>query len=196
MKTVLAQTKFAASWSMFFRLLSRARAARRRFAARRPPGRPRIAGGTPTLLRRLRRFAGGTPTPRRYGDSQAGRLRYGDYGDSQAGRLRYEAWSGGRCDEGRVAGKFPRMYEPRHAAAVEAEDIDPALAEIDESILIDEGRCMARSYRTPGYMAMWLVAAGILQFYDEEGRMLATIDLFASLRPQRMAASLSGSDVG
>ncbi len=123
-----------------------------------------------------------------YGDSQAGRLRYGDYGDSQAGRLRYEAWSGGRCDESRVAGKFPRMYEPRHAAAVEAEDIDPALAEIDESILIDEGRYVARSYRTPGYMAMWLVAAGILQFYDEEGRMLATIDLFASLRPQRMAA--------
>ena len=109
--------------------------------------------------------------------------------ESQAGRLRYEAWGGGRCDGSRVAGRFPRVYEPRRAAAaVEAEDIDPALAEIDESILIDEGRYVARSYRTPGYMAMWLVAAGILQFYDEEGRMLATIDLFASLRPQRMAA--------
>ena len=37
-------------------------------------------------------------------------------------------------------------------------------------------------------MAMWLVAAGIVQFYDARGRMLATIELFESLRPQRMAA--------
>jgi hypothetical protein len=37
-------------------------------------------------------------------------------------------------------------------------------------------------------MAMWLVAAGIVQFYDDRGRMLATINLFETLRPKRMAA--------
>ena len=29
--------------------------------------------------------------------------------------------------------------------------------ELDETILIDEGRLVARSYRTEGYLAMWLV---------------------------------------
>jgi hypothetical protein len=61
-------------------------------------------------------------------------------------------------------------------------------AEIDETILIDQGRYMARSYRCEHYLAMWLVAVGLVQFYDDRGRMLATINLFQSLRPQRMAA--------
>ena len=60
--------------------------------------------------------------------------------------------------------------------------------EIDETILIDQGRYVARSYRTQGYLAMWLVAVGIVQFYDDLGRMLATVNLFESLRPERMAA--------
>ena len=48
---------------------------------------------------------------------------------------------------------------------------------------------MARSYRIEGYLAMWgSVAVGILQFYDDCGRMLATINLFEALRPQRLAA--------
>jgi hypothetical protein len=57
-----------------------------------------------------------------------------------------------------------------------------------ESILIDAGRYVARSYRSDDYLAMWLVEVGIVQFYDAEGEMLATINLFESLRPQRMAA--------
>ncbi len=60
--------------------------------------------------------------------------------------------------------------------------------EIDETILIDQGRYVARSYRTEGYLAMWLVPVGIVQFYDDLGRMLATVNLHESLRPQRMAA--------
>ena len=61
-------------------------------------------------------------------------------------------------------------------------------AEIDETILIDQGRYTARSYRTERHLAMWLVAVGLVQFYDDRGRMLGTINLFQSLRPQRMAA--------
>ena len=62
------------------------------------------------------------------------------------------------------------------------------LDEIDETILIDQGRYVARSYRMGKYLAMWLVEVGIVQFYDDQGEMLATINLFQSLRPQRIAA--------
>ncbi|MEI8373744.1 MAG: hypothetical protein WCJ35_13030 [Planctomycetota bacterium] len=109
------------------------------------------------------------------------------YGGLLSGRLRFEerkSIAGMRCNERGLAGKFPRLYCP----AEEDEDIDPVLPEIDETILIDQGQYVARSYRMEGYMAMWLVPVGLVQFYDDEGRMLATISLFESLRPQRMAA--------
>ena len=77
---------------------------------------------------------------------------------------------------------FPRLFQPREEGPP---GDDPR---IEETIHIDGGRYVARSYRTPGYMAMWLVAVGIVQFYDERGRMLSTINLFETLRPQRMAA--------
>jgi hypothetical protein len=60
--------------------------------------------------------------------------------------------------------------------------------DLKETILIDQGKCMARSYRLYGYMAMWLVDTGILQFYDAEGNMLRTVNLFEQLLPQREAA--------
>lgn len=60
--------------------------------------------------------------------------------------------------------------------------------EIDETILIDQGRYVARSYRLGGYLAMWLVGVGIVQFYDDCGEMLTTVNLFRALKPQRMAA--------
>ena len=117
--------------------------------------------------------ASGSPGGLRgYENSQAECLRHEE---SQAGRLGYERET------------FPRLYEPERFAPAE-EDNNPVLPEIDETILIDQGRYVARSYRTEGYMAMWLVAVGIVQFYDDTGRMLATINLFESLRPQRMAA--------
>ena len=33
--------------------------------------------------------------------------------------------------------------------------------DLKETILIDEGKCMARSYRLYGYMAMWLVESTV-----------------------------------
>lgn len=109
------------------------------------------------------------------------------YGELPSGRLRFEerkSIAGMRCNDGGLVGKFPRLYRPEE----EDEEIDPVLPEIDENILIDRGQYVARSYRMEGYMAMWLVPVGLVQFYDDEGRMLATISLFESLRPQRMAA--------
>jgi hypothetical protein len=60
--------------------------------------------------------------------------------------------------------------------------------DIDETILIDDGRYSARTYEADGYMAMWLLDIGIVQFYDADGSMLRTVNLFEELEPQRMAA--------
>jgi len=96
------------------------------------------------------------------------------------------AGTGVPCAADRFADRFPRIYEPWEDAC--GEDSGQNSSEIKETILIDQGRYVARSYCIEGYLAMWLVAVGILQFYDNCGRMLATINLFESLRPQRAAA--------
>ena len=64
----------------------------------------------------------------------------------------------------------------------------PPGSEPEETVLIDAGHYVARSYRTEAYLAMWLVSVGILQFYAADGEMLSTINLLESLHPQRMAA--------
>jgi hypothetical protein len=63
-----------------------------------------------------------------------------------------------------------------------------AKSDLNETILIDEGRCVGRSYRAEGLMAMWMVEVGLVQFYDAEGNMLQTVNLFEGIEPQRMAA--------
>ena len=63
-----------------------------------------------------------------------------------------------------------------------------SLADLDEKLLIDEGRCAARSYAAGGLMAMWLVEVGIVQFYDAEGKMLRTVSLLDESGGRRMAA--------
>jgi hypothetical protein len=85
----------------------------------------------------------------------------------------------------------PRPEEVRHLVAETLRDLGAAVNDwwdLDESILIDAGRYVARSYRTDGYLAMWLTDVGIVQFYNADGDMLATLNLFESLQPQRMAA--------
>ena len=64
----------------------------------------------------------------------------------------------------------------------------PTLFDLEETILIDDGRYTARSYRVAGYMAMWLLEVGIMQFYDAEGNMLATVNLLKELEPVKIAA--------
>ncbi len=64
------------------------------------------------------------------------------------------------------------------------EDLD----DLCENILIDDGRYVARSYRVGEMMAMWLVSVGLVQFYDADGNLLLTVNLFEQLHPQRMAA--------
>jgi len=66
-------------------------------------------------------------------------------------------------------------------------ELDSAM-DVDETIRLDAGKCVSRTYRCDGHMAMWLVEVGILQFYDEQGNMLRTVNLFQQYRPVRMAA--------
>jgi len=63
-----------------------------------------------------------------------------------------------------------------------------SLFDLEETIRIDRGRCVARSYRVDRLMAMWLIGIGIVQFYDADGNMLATVNLLEKAVPQRMVA--------
>jgi hypothetical protein len=68
-------------------------------------------------------------------------------------------------------------------------DVDEdALADLDERIVLDGGRYVARSYRIDNYLAMWMIDVGLVQFYDDAGNMLRTVNLFEEIEPQRMAA--------
>jgi len=67
---------------------------------------------------------------------------------------------------------------------VDAVDVD----DLQENIRIDRGRCVARCYRVAEMFAMWLIDVGVLQFYDADGEMLHTVNLFTELQPQRAAA--------
>ena len=68
-------------------------------------------------------------------------------------------------------------------------DVDEdALVDLDERIVLDEGRYVARSYRVDDLLAMWMIDVGLVQFYDNTGNMLRTVNLFEEIEPQRMAA--------
>lgn len=65
-----------------------------------------------------------------------------------------------------------------------------SLAELSETVMVDEGHMRARSYRVSNLMAMWLIDVGLLQFYDDEGNMLRRANLLMKLEPvdNRVAA--------
>ena len=65
---------------------------------------------------------------------------------------------------------------------------EDSLSDLDERIMLDEGKYVARSYRIDGFMAMWMIDAGLIQFYDADGNMLRTINLFEEVLPRRLAA--------
>ena len=69
-----------------------------------------------------------------------------------------------------------RYFLELGAAAVE-------VADVQENIRIDRGRCVARCYRVAEMFAMWLIDVGVLQFYDADGEMLHTVNLFTELQP-------------
>ena len=63
------------------------------------------------------------------------------------------------------------------------------MAQLNETLLIDGGRFVARSYRARGLAAMWLLAVGIVQFYDRDGNMLRSVNLSQRTPPLRLVPS-------
>lgn len=61
------------------------------------------------------------------------------------------------------------------------------LTDLSETILIDRGRYTARTYRSGGLFAMWMVDVGLLQFYDSAGELLRSVNLFDELQSLRRA---------
>ncbi len=85
----------------------------------------------------------------------------------------------------------PRPFEVRELVLRIFRDLgvsSRSLLDIDETILIENGDYVARTYRLDGMMAMWFVAGGVVQFYDAAGNMLRTINLFEELEPEKIAA--------
>ena len=85
----------------------------------------------------------------------------------------------------------PLPYEVRELVVQTFEDYNVVIEnpwDLDETILIHEGRYSARTYEAEGHMAMWLLDIGVVQFYDADGNMLRTVNLLEELEPQRMAA--------
>ncbi len=64
----------------------------------------------------------------------------------------------------------------------------PSLFGVKETLFVNRGTCLARSYRAGGLKAVWHVDEGILRFHDAQGNTLRTINLFEELVPQAMAA--------
>lgn len=60
--------------------------------------------------------------------------------------------------------------------------------DLNETILIDSGKYVARTYRADGFHAMWLIESGIVQFYDAEGNLLRTLSLNPPTLARRAAA--------
>lgn len=62
------------------------------------------------------------------------------------------------------------------------------LDDIVETIRIGEGCCRCRCYAIDGFSAVWQVADGIVEFFDDQQRLLRRVNLFKKVRPMRMAA--------
>ncbi len=60
--------------------------------------------------------------------------------------------------------------------------------EISETIRIEAGKVIARTFRTDDHMAMWFIEIGVVQFYDIDGNMLRTVNLLEEMDPVRAAA--------
>ena len=64
----------------------------------------------------------------------------------------------------------------------------PSLFGLKETMFVDGGRCLARSYRVETLQAVWDIDEGIIRFVDSAGHVLRTVNLLEEVMPQLMAA--------
>ncbi len=60
--------------------------------------------------------------------------------------------------------------------------------EIQETILVDSGNLMARTYLADDYQAVWLLDEGVLQFTNADGQLLRRVNLYEEMPAVRIAA--------
>ena len=63
-----------------------------------------------------------------------------------------------------------------------------SMHEVLETVLVEAGTCIARTYRADGLKAVWLLEEGIVQFTDTHGHVLRVVNLYEEMAPVRMAA--------
>ena len=60
-------------------------------------------------------------------------------------------------------------------------------AATEETLLYQDGRAYARSYRIGTHLAMWLFDAHLVQIYDADGEMICALELVAQPATMRKA---------
>ena len=60
--------------------------------------------------------------------------------------------------------------------------------ELQEHVRVEDGKIVAYCYEAANLFAMWMVQVGLVQFYDDRGTMLQTLDLKSTTAERRQAA--------
>ena len=60
--------------------------------------------------------------------------------------------------------------------------------ELQEHARVEDGKIVAYCYEASNLFAMWMVEVGLVQFYDDRGTMLQTLDLKSITTERRQAA--------
>ncbi len=63
-----------------------------------------------------------------------------------------------------------------------------SLQELRETILVEAGACMARTYTAGGFKAVWLLDEGIVRFTNGAGQLLRIVNLYEEMPSVRIAA--------
>ena len=63
-----------------------------------------------------------------------------------------------------------------------------SIHDVIETVLVERGTCIARTYRADDLKAVWLLEEGTVQFTDTDGNLLRVVNLYEELTPVRMAA--------
>ncbi len=63
-----------------------------------------------------------------------------------------------------------------------------SLFDLEEDIFIGGGKYRGRTYRVADLAARWLAGNGIVEFFDADGCLMASVNLFEELAPQLLAA--------
>jgi len=80
----------------------------------------------------------------------------------------------------------PHSDEVRQIVARTFQQLGAGDSPVRETLFVDRGQCIARTYSTDRFTATWILDEGIVQFHDADKNLLQTLDL--SKRSEKQAA--------